>query len=77
MVELHREGSAPAACAAGLYHRDSDNFQSVELNKLYNNVKQTVMVLRGKSMVRHYVGLNQINPDRRSCLTLSANDSVG
>ena len=49
----------------------------VDLTKLYNFVQQTVMVLRDDSMVRHHIGLNRMHPDRRSCLTLSANDSVG
>ena len=36
-----------------------------------------MMVLRGEIMVRHHIGLHRMHPDRRSCLTLSANDSVG
>ena len=43
---------------------------------LNNNFKQTVMVLRGESMIRHHIGLNRMHPDRRFCLTLSTNDSV-
>ena len=27
--------------------------------------------------LRHHIGLNRMHPDRRPCLTLSANDSVG
>ena len=44
LVELHREGSAPAACAAGLLHNqlkvfrrfkyeDVDDFDTVDYNK--------------------------------------------
>ena len=49
-------------------------FQSVELSNIYIYAPLIYFVLKGDSMVRHYIGLNQMRPDRISCLDLSAND---
>ena len=32
--------------------------------------------MKGDNIVGHHIGPNQMHPDRRSCLSLSANDQV-
>ena len=39
--------------------------------------KFCITVLKGDSMVGHHIGLNQMHPDKSSCLNLSANGSNG
>ena len=63
-----------------------DRAKSFTMNEIFNVSSGPIyiivpnfvsIVLKGDIMVRHHIGLNQMHPDRSSCLNLSANVSVG